>query len=118
MLSDIRAILKNMDMGAYRQVAVMKLLIDPPKEPRMTVLAPIMSGLFPDVEAAVKTAYSDSHDAAEWTKAAKKVLETNAGHISEQTRRDIIQAVITNYVFLQLGKREDIERWSMEGGLK
>ena len=117
-LSDIRAILKNMNMGAYRQVAVMKLLIDPPKEPRMTVLAPIMSSLFTDVESVVKTAYSDSRDAAEWTKAAEKALETNAGQISEQTRRDIIQAVITNYVFLQLGKRDDIERWTIEGGLK
>ena len=37
--------------------------------------------------------------------------------IDDQVRRDIIQAVITEYVYNELGKYEDMRNWSENGGL-
>ena len=118
-LNDILPVLKRHGVKASVQAAAAKLLEDPPKEPRMTKLAPIMSAMFPKVKAAVVSAYKDNPDTAEWTDRAEKVLLNDiVCSIDDMTRRDIIQAVITDYVYLELGKRSDLQRWAENGGLR
>ena len=101
------------------QIAIAKQLENPPKEPRMTKLAPIMSTLFPKVKAAVISAYNDNCDASEWTVCAQEALLNNLlNEISDKTRRDIIQAVITDYVYIELGNQEDMQKWAEKGNLR
>lgn len=117
-LVDIAKQLDKIGLSASVKVRIMKNIIAPPKEPRMTKLAPIMAEIFPMVRKAVEEAYEASREPVEWTNAAERVLrETVNEHIEDQVRRDIVQCIITDYVFLQLGKCDDLEKWSIEGGL-
>lgn len=118
-LTDIIPILRRNNIKASIQVAVVKQLENPPKEPRMTKLAPIMSALFPKIKAAVISAYNDNTDASEWTNCAEEVLmQYRMNEIDDRTRRDIIQAIITDYVYNELGNQTDMQKWAENGGLK
>lgn len=118
-LEDVLPILKENGIKAYVQAAIAKNLENPPKEPRMTKLAPIMSALFPNVKTAVVSAYKDNPDALEWTNRAEDALLKNMiCEINDRTRRDIIQAVITDYVYNELGSVEDMQKWAENGGLR
>ena len=77
-----------------------------------------LTEIFPMVRKAVEEAYEVSREPVKWTNAAERVLrETVNEHIEDQVRSDIVQCIITDYVFLQLGKCDDLEKWSIEGGL-
>ena len=119
LVNDIRSSLNKLGVSASAQVCICKLLENPPTEPRMTKLAPIMSELFPNVRTAVEQAYSESRVPEEWTRSAENALLDGTAHdIPAQVRRDIIQAVITDYIFNKLGKSVDLQKWTLEGGLR
>ena len=118
-LKDILPKLRDSGINASVQAAVAKQLENPPKEPRMTKLAPIMSALFPKVRSAVVDAYKDNLNAIEWTKRAEEVLINDlATELNDRTRCDIIQAIITDYVYNELGKKNDLQKWAENGGLR
>jgi len=118
-LADVLPKLHENEIKASVQVAVAKQLENPPREPRMTKLAPIMSALFPKVKLAVISAYNDNPDASEWTtRAEEALLNSLLNEISDRTRRDIIQAVITDYVYNELGNQADMQKWAENGGLR
>lgn len=115
-LKEIDPILQEIRVASSVRIKIFKLLENPPREPRMTRLAPVMSALFPNVRKAVAKAYLESPDPMEWTNAAERVLrEDLIIPIHDQVRRDILQALVIDYVFNQLGKVDDVERWTKEG---
>lgn len=116
-LREIDPPLRELGVSSSVYVLIARLLQNPPKEPRMTRLAPIMSALFPDVRNAVEKAYSESREPREWTNAAENALEDvlKNSELYDQIRRDIIQSIITDYIFNELGKTENILRWRKEG---
>lgn len=118
-LSDILPVLRENGIKASVQAAIAKQLENPPREPRMTKLAPIMAELFPKVKSAVVEAYNDNPNTVEWTNSAELALKNSIlGEINDITRRDIIQAVITEYVYNELGNKTDLQRWAENGGLR
>lgn len=115
-LDEIDPILQEMRVVSSVRIKIFKLLENPPKELRMTRLAPIMSALFPDVQKAIAKAYLESRDPMEWTIAAETVLQGDVSFvIQDQVRRDILQAIVIDHVFNNLGKADDVERWTKEG---
>ena len=122
-LNDIRPALKNLQIDATNEVAIMRLLEKPPKEPRMSVLGEVMSVLFPEVKDEISKAYLDATDMKEWTESAQEALKmalANTGEgsrLGEQVRRDIIQSIITYYVWIVQRDQASAERWYVEGGL-
>ena len=123
MLSDIEPKLKKLDIDASIEVSIMKFMENPPKEPRMSKLGEVMSALFPEVKNEIEHAYSDVTDMKEWTDSAQNALnmclaDTAVGsRLGEQTRRDIIQSIITYYVWIVQKDQASIEKWYVEGGL-
>jgi hypothetical protein len=118
-ISDIRETLDEIGLTSSTKVKIIKHLMAPPKEPRMTKLAPIMAELFPVVRRAAEVVYNESRDSSEWTYSVENaLLDSVERTINDQVRRDIVQCILTDYIFLQLGKRDDLEKWSIEGGLK
>lgn len=118
-LTEIVPLLHETQISASVKTAVIKHLENPQAEPRMTKLAPIMSALFPSVRKAVVSAYKDNPNTYEWTNCAEKeLLNTLMCEINDKTRRDIIQAVITDYVYNELGNLADLQKWSETGGLR
>lgn len=115
-LNEIEPILTEQKISASIRAAIFKLLKNPPKEPRMTKLAPIMSALFPTVRKSIEIAYSESRQPMDWTIAGENELKKSFNiELNNQVRRDIIQAIITDYVFNKLGRIGDVERWTKEG---
>lgn len=115
-LKEIDPILLEHKISASIRAAIFRLLQNPPKEPRMTKLAPIMSALFPNVRKSIESAYSESRKPMDWTVAGENELKKSLStELQEQVRRDIIQAIVTDYVFNKLGRLDDVERWAREG---
>ena len=123
LLNDIRPKFKNLKIDASTEVAIMKFLENPPKEPRMSKLGEVMSALFPEVKEEVSKAYSDATDMKEWTESAQTSLNmclantSEGSRLGEQTRRDIIQSIITYYVWVVQRDQASAEKWYVEGGL-
>lgn len=122
-ISDIRPKLKKLGIDASVEVSIMKFLENPPKEPRISKLGEVMTALFPEVKKEVSKAYADATDMIEWTDSARNALsmclaDTPEGsRLGEQTRRDIIQSIITYYVWVVQKDQQSAEKWYVEGGL-
>lgn len=118
LINDIVPILKNSNIDASVKVIIMKMLENPTQEPKMTKLAPIVNALFPEVKDVIVKSYSESADQTEWTKAANEMINSiYEGKISDQARRDIIQALMTYYLMIELNRIDVLEDWSKRGGL-
>lgn len=122
-LSDIKPNLEKLDINASADVSIMRVLMNPPKEPRMSKLGEVMSALFPEIKNEVSKAYSEATDTSEWTDAAKRTLEmclantSEGSRLGEQARRDIIQGIITYYIWVIQRDQASVEKWYVEGGL-
>ena len=118
MLKDIMPVLKNSGIDSSVQVLIIKMLENPTQEPKMTKLAPVVNSMFPEVKEAIVNSYSESADQTEWTKAAEnKITDLFADKISSQAKRDIIQALMTYYLMIELNRIDVLEDWSKRGGL-
>lgn len=117
-LRDIRPKLNLMGMEASSQVIVYKMLLDPPREPRMTKLAPVMAKLFPDAMNEMRTVYNETTDASEWTRRIEQQLQRTLNtQISDRIRKDVVQCIVTQYLMNEINNTRDLQRWSVEGGL-
>lgn len=116
---DIKPRLNSLDLSSSIKVSVIKMLLDPQEQPRMTKLAPIYDALFPSVTEAVRKAYLDSHEPEEWTRSAEAAIKGfSTDQIEDSTRRDIIQCAMTYYLLNVIDKVDDLQRWSEIGNLK
>lgn len=115
-MNDISDKLDAAHIGAYEKVLILKMLKNPPKEPNMVKLAPVMSALFPELKEKIKTAYTNETDESEWTREANEILIKK--NVEDQVRRDIIQGSITYYLLNETNNRASLEDWIQRGGLR
>lgn len=119
-LDEVRTALDRAGISAYAKASALQLMANPPAEPRMTKLGPVMSALFPTVkDAAVKSVRESAYDPETWTRSATEEL-TNTVMIvmADQVRRDIIQAIITDYVYNEKRDVRALQDWAQRGGLR
>lgn len=118
-LKDVLPYLKECGLTPAMQVTAINMLENPPKEPKFTKLAPVIGALFPDIKKAVKNTIIDSSDELEWTASADSALRAciNNLTVTESVRRDIIQAIMTDYLYIELGQEKELQRWAERGGL-
>ena len=118
-LDDMKAALERLELSAFMKVAILKALENPPAEPRMTKLAPLMSALFPSVRKATDDAVARTSDVTEWTRATESALSgVCAIELEDRVRRAIIQGLITDRVFNELHDVDAFKEWHQRGGLK
>lgn len=117
--TEIKPILKKIEMPSSTQVEVIKLLSNPPQKPRMTKFAPIICSLFPVLLDAMREVYSETHSPSEWTDYIESTLfNVVKQNIDDQTRRDIIQGVVTHYLLNEINDKLSLKKWSENGRLK
>ena len=117
-LKEINKTLDAMHADSYIRVATLRILENPPKEPRMTKIAPLMGVLFPEVKDSVEKSFNEASKAKEWTLAAEAALkESGANELDDIVRRDIIQGVITYYFLNVISKPAYLKEWRSTGGL-
>ncbi len=112
---DVMEKLSKLALSDYDVVNILKLMENPPVEPNMRRLAPIMNSLFPEVKNIIQQAYTNEADVTEWTNEAEEFLLKYT--IDDQVRRDIIQGAITYYMIYDTNNREALENWIERGVL-
>ena len=66
---------------------------------------------------------SDATEMKDWTESAQNALNmclantSEGSRLGEQARRDIIQSIITYYVWIVQKDQASVEKWYVEGGL-
>lgn len=98
-----------------RGIAV-EYLQNPPTEPRMTKLAPVMAALFPRAYTATKNTYAVNQDnPALWTNDIVDALNKEQYLVDkqnmDQVQRDLVQALLTQYVFNEIHQGAKLVSW-------
>lgn len=115
-LKDVYDKVNKLAIDDFIKVQIVKWINNPPHEPRMTKLAPIMCELFPSIRKAVKESYKEANNPKEWTKKASLALDALTDYqLATKLKRDIVQCAITDYVYLELNNQKDMEKWCREG---
>lgn len=111
-------IIRHLNIRAVAVVQLQKYICEPPKMPRFTKIAPIISALFPEIKQAFTESFSRTDDEEQWSRdvdeTIQRILHLNS---EEQLSKDIRQCIITDYLHNELGKTELLEKWSKEGGI-
>jgi hypothetical protein len=111
-------IIRHLNIRAVAVVQLQKYIHEPPKMPRFTKIAPIISALFPEIKQAFTESFSRTDDGEQWSRdvdeTIQRILHLNS---EEQLSKDIRQCIITDYLHNELGKTELLEKWSKEGGI-
>lgn len=115
-LKEISLKMKSFKLPASIQVAILKMLSNPAREPNMLNFAPVMNCLFPEIAFSIKNAVSNESDVSLWAMEANTILK--AYDITDQVRRDIIQGAITHYLLNEMNNRASLEDWIQRGGLR
>lgn len=111
-LHSIRERLDRLHIGAPTKVSILRTAQNPPNEPHMTKLAPIMSALFPDVVKTVERELKSSNEAEQLTRAAEAALGASINReIDNRTRRVIIQGIMTDILYLQMQDSKSYDDW-------
>ena len=111
-LHSVRERLDRLHIGASTKVSILRTAQNPPNEPRMTKLAPIMSALFPDVVKTIERELKSSNEAEQLTRAAEAALGASINReIDNRTRRVIIQGIMTDILYLQMQDSKSYDDW-------
>lgn len=111
-IKDLLSKLKKIQIADSIKVQILEYMQNPPAEPKMLKLSPIVSGLFPQPNIAIKKSYSISqNEPKQWAKDVDKViLAYLKKEIDSQLLCDIRQCVITNYFFFELNQPQKLEK--------
>lgn len=111
-LHSVRERLDRLHIDASTKVKILRTVQNPPAEPRMTKLGPIMSTLFPNVAKAVEDERECSDEAEQWTMAADAALRSSIDRdIDSRTRQVIIQGIMTDVLYLQMQDTQAYSDW-------
>lgn len=111
-LHSIRERLDRLHIDASAKVKILRTVQNPPTEPRMTKLGPIMSTLFPNVAKVVDDERERSDEAEQWTRAADAALRSSIDRdIDSRTRQTIIQGIMTDVLYLQMQDTQAYSDW-------
>lgn len=111
-LHSVRERLDRLHIDASTKVKILRTVQNPPAEPRMTKLGPIMSTLFPNVAKAVEDERECSDEAEQWTMAADAALRSSIDRdIDSRTRQVIIQGIMTDVLCLQMQDTQAYSDW-------
>lgn len=111
-LHSVRERLDRLHIDASTKVKILRTVQNPPAEPRMTKLGPIMSTLLPNVAKAVEDERECSDEAEQWTMAADAALRSSIDRdIDSRTRQAIIQGIMTDVLYLQMQDTQAYSDW-------
>lgn len=118
LLHDLREELDQINLNSSMKVRILRAVQNPPEEPRMLTLSPIMGALFPNVRKAAKDEIERSNDVRQWTVAAESALQASVSHrIDDIVRIVVIQGIMTDILHLQEQNDKAFSDWHENGGL-
>lgn len=120
-VADAAEELKSLNISYAVKAIAIEYLTNPPSEPKMTKLAPVMAALFPKAYEATKRTYSLNQDnPALWTNdiinALNRQYLIDKENLDLQLQRDVVQALVTQYVFNEIHQVAKLEEWTKHHG--
>ncbi len=117
-LRNLREKLDQMGLDASMTVSILRWAQNPPTEPRMTKLAPMMSALFPNIRDAARDSITRYNEVEQWTQATESALRASVNvELNDTVRRVIIQGIMTDLLHLQMHDDKAFSDWYKYGGL-
>lgn len=119
-LKDLQLAMGRIKLSVSSKVMALNYLKSTYEKPVFTKLAPIVSEVFPSVYDSMNKSYSCTEfDTFQWTKDVDKAIrELTQSEIDEKFSRRIRQCIITQYLWNDLNKKDALEKWAKEGGLR
>lgn len=116
--TDLFKKLSELNLKDATKVLIIKYLNNNLKSPNMLYLAPIIVELFPRTYRAFIDSYkAQTSDTNKWSVDVDEALKLEiAMNIEDNLRKDIRQCIITNCLYHELGRVDELEKWSLEGG--
>ena len=116
--TDLFKKLSELNLKDATKVLIIKYLNNNLKAPNMLYLAPIIVELFPRTYRAFIDSYkAQTSDTNKWSVDVDEALKLEiAMNIEDNLRKDIRQCIITNCLYHELGRVDELEKWSSEGG--
>lgn len=117
-INTLNDLLGNITLKDSTKTKIISCLQNPAKDPKITKLAPIFSDLFSETYNQFKERYNESSDPIEWTQCIVDDLDMRINKIIEsKVLQDIIQCIVTNYLYLEKNNIEALEKWTIEGNV-
>lgn len=119
-IKELTRYLSDLGLMPSMQVRAVELLIDSVKVPKVTKIAPIISSLFPEVKKELNKAYNESSSETEWSIRSNEILDICIANakLSDELRTKIIQAIVTDLLYHDLGKPDELQKWYEKGVAK
>lgn len=116
--TDLFKKLSELNLKDATKVLIIKYLNNNLKAPNMLYLSPIIVELFPRTYRAFIDSYkAQTSDTNKWSVDVDEALKLEiAMNIEDNLRKDIRQCIITNCLYHELGRVDELEKWSLEGG--
>ncbi|WP_407399945.1 ATP-binding protein [Treponema sp.] len=115
-------IVDKLDISGTAKAKIIDMLKNPlttQPAPRFTKLGEVLSCLYPETFKSVKRICDSNINRAElWTTAIRSELLAEIGEnsLDVQLQNDVIQALITQYIFNDLGKSVEFREWQIHNG--
>lgn len=118
-LKDVKERLNKLQIASSTKAAIMRHLLRPGHQIKMSKLAPMISDLYPEILSEVRETYVETNEPSEWTYAAQDVLfRLYPDHLDDIPRRYIIQSIITQHLVHELKQLDEFARWREGNGLR
>ena len=112
--------LKNgkVNLSARSRILVVKRLKDSEKIPQFTKIGAVAAEVFPEAAVALRNAIDSTSSKTRWTEALNVAVMAIEGLNAAQLRRDVNQAIMTEVLLNELGRKNDFTAWYKGGFLK
>lgn len=105
-------------MSARSRIIVAQRLKDHRVNPQFTKAGAVVAEVFPESSSALRRAIETTTSKARWTEELNAAVTAIEGLDSAQLRKDIDQAIITEVLLSEMGKKDDFDTWHRGGFLK
>ena len=93
-------------------------LKDGQAKPQFTKAGAVVAEAFPEVTATLRRAVDTTANKARWTEELNSAVTGIEGLHDDQLRRDMNQAIITEVLLNEMGRKADFNAWYKGGFLK
>lgn len=117
-LQELSLALSQLNLNASMRTRILKYLDSPHESVNLLEIAPFMSALFPNIRRKVVQARAKTPTPKAMTDAAREELANMSDNeLIRRTEQVILQAIITDYLFLELQDIDGFRDWRAKGGL-
>ena len=117
------ALLKDLKEGKVRLSARSRILVaqrlkDGQSKPQFTKAGAVVAEVFPESTETLRRALDTTTNKARWTEELNVAVTGIEGLTDDQLRKDMNQAIITEVLLNEMGKRDEFNAWYKGGFLK